>query len=283
MDRYLKSTAAVLPLTWTVNGTPTDPTPTTTTVVVTREDGTALTSGTATRTGVGTFTFTLTSAQTADLDVLTVEWTSSLGTVTTYAEIVGGFLFSVAQARALSPLDNTTTYPTADILTARTLAEAALEDACGVPFVPRYFREWFDGNGSTDLLLGPRPLAITSATVGATTSAGGTALTADELTDLRFYRDGRVYHSGKWTTGRGNVEIKGSHGYTIAPPRVGRAALLLAKRWLVETPISDRATSLTNDAGTVEYLATTGVREMVFDIPEANAVVQEYGVSTGIA
>ena len=50
-------------------------------------------------------------------------------------------LFTVAQARAMSPLADTVKYSTQKIIDARTLVETALEDACGVAFVPRYRRE----------------------------------------------------------------------------------------------------------------------------------------------
>lgn len=265
-----------------MNGTATDPAPTTTTVVVTREDGTALTSGAATRTSVGTYTFSLSAAQTASLDVLTVAWTSSLGTLTTQAEIAGGFLTSLSELRADSTLANTTNYPTADLITYRTLAETALEDATGVAFVPRYFRGKTDGTGTTDVLTPDdivRPLSITAAVIGATSQLAGTTLTADELSDLELYRDGRVYYSAGWPEGRRNVALTGTHGYASPPPRVGLAVQKLVKRWLIDTPLGDRVTSASNEGGAV----TIAMKEQCFDIPECVTVVSLYGVKEGIA
>lgn len=284
MERYLVKTTPTTSVTYYEDGAVVDPG--TVTLTVTREDGTVLGSALPTSgTGAAARTFNLTAATyTTVLDVLKLDWLSaSKGTITTYAEIVGGFLFTLAEARKLNPLQNTTTYPTADLIVARVLAETALEEACGVAFVPRYFRDRFDGSGTTDLLLPPRPLTITSVTIGATSASAGTALTASELQDLRLYPDGRLYNPLGWTLGRQNVEVKGTHGYKTLPPRVGRFALRLAKHWLVETPISERATSLTNDAGTVEYLAVAGMREMIFDLPEGNLIVQRYGVDHGMA
>lgn len=249
------------------------------TVKIEREDGTTLVAaGTATSgTGAAARTYALTTTHTATLDRLTLTWTSATkGVLVTYVEVVGGFLFSVADARALKPLDNTTTYPLANVLVARTLAETALEDACSVAFVPRYGRDKFDGSGGVDILLPPRITAVTSASVD------GTGLTAAELADLELYRDGRLYHSSKWTEGRRNVEVKFTHGYPYPPPRVGRACLLLAKHFLVDSPISDRTTLLTNDDGTQQTFITAGVRQAVFSIPEANAVVQEYGLGPAV-
>lgn len=247
-------------------------------VTVTRENGTALTNGNATGVGAAARTFALTTTHTASLDILTVTWVSSTyGTLTTQVEIVGGFLFSIAQARAVKPLNNTDTYTAAAITEARTLAEMALEDACGVAFVPRYARRSFDGSGSGDLLLPPLARTVT---VG---SIDGTALTSSELADLEIYDSGVLYNPLGWTAGRRNVSLTYTHGYPSPPPRVGRACLLLAKRFLVDSPIHDRATSVTTDDGTTSFFVTAGVRDAVFDVPEANAVVEEYGMRFGVA
>lgn len=257
-------------------------------VRIVREDGTELVAPTAPVADAdGLFTYTLTPAETGALDVLSVEWTATVDTyeqtATTYVEVVGGFLFSVTDARALSPLNNTTTYTTARLIEYRTIAEMALEDACGVSFVPRYFRERVDGSGTVDVLLSkPRPLSVSSVVVGGTTSSVGTAFTANQLTDLRLYPTGKLYHSSGWTEGRGNVLVKGTAGYPHPPPRVGRAALLLAKRFLVDSPISDRAISTTNDDGQVSFFVTAGVRDAVFDVPECNSVISSYGMGGAV-
>lgn len=249
-------------------------------VTVTRENGTVLVAGTATSAGAtGGYEFPLTATHTAQLDVLTLTWEAAIDsaaqTVTTVVEVRGALLFSIADARRVKPLDNTTTYPAARIAEARTLAETALEEACHVAFAPTYFRLRLDGNGRTDLLLPiVRPLTVTAATVD------GASLTA---ADLELYDDGRVYYEGGWSAGRRNVVITGTHGYPFPPPRVGRAALLLAKRVLVDSPVSDRATSMTTEDGTTQFLVTAGVRQAVFDVPECNAVVIDYGLRDAFA
>lgn len=285
MERYLKATAATTSVTFQEDGVTVDPG--TVTLTLTREDGTVIASAQATSgTGAAARTFNLTAAtHLASLDVLRLDWYSATkGTLTTYAEVVGGFLFSVAELRALLP--NTDTYPTADLITGRTLAEQALEDACGVPFVPRYFRVKVDGSGHEDLLLPPRPLSITSVTTGATSSSDGTALTAAELEDLRLYDDGRLYHSAGWIAGRGNVEIKGTHGYPRPPARVSRAALKLAERFLRDTPLSEMMTSYSGPDGTTQHMGSEGTRQRIalkiFDVPEAETVLNLYGLNHGI-
>ena len=275
-QRVLVNTPTTLTVVFEVDGVATDPSPATATVTITRADGTPLlTDEPATRTAVGTFDVSLTAAQNDRVDALTVAWTSSLGTLTTFVEIVGGFLFTIAEARMTKPLDDVATHPSQRIIDARTLAETALEEACSVAFVPRYFTERLDGKRDTDLLLSTvRPLTITACTVDGVTVAPS---------ELELYADGRVYRQAGWGTLRRGVTITGTHGYASPPPRVSRAAILLAKRFLIDSPVSDRATSLTTEDGTTQFLVTAGVRQAVFDIPECNAVVELYGLRDAYA
>ncbi len=113
------------------------------------------------------------------------------------------------------------------------------------------------------------------------TGVGGVAVDSSVVSWTQS--DGRVYREGGWTAGRRNVVITGTRGYPYPPPRVGRAALLLAKRFLVDSPHSDRATSITTEDGTTQFLVTAGVRQAVTDVPEANAVIEEYGLRGAFA
>lgn len=283
MIRLLRSTGTDITETFYMNGDATDCDSDLVAVTVTRENGTILAAGAGVPTGNdGEYRFALTATDTAALDFLTVTWAGAIDgdaqTITSYVEVCGAFLTSLAELRKTTPLNDAVTYTVADLIDGRTLAEAALEDACGVAFAPRYFRTKVDGTGTCDVLLPPRPLTITSVVVGANSSSAGTTLTADELSDLEVYEDGRVYNPLGWTEGRRNVEIKGTHGYAQVPPRVGLAVRKLAKRYLVDSAVSDRATSMTNDAGQFTYLLTAGVKDQVFDVPECLAVVNQYGV-----
>lgn len=280
VQRIVAGRSATLTHTFYVNGVPADPSPDSATVTITRENGTAIVTDSPTaEAGTGIVTYTLTPAQTALIDVLAVRWkatfSAQLQQFDDVLEVRGDSLFTVADARNIKPLDDTTTYPTSTIVAARVLAEMALEDECEIPFAPTYFNAILDGNGQTDLMLPlARPLTVTAATIG------GTALTPS---DLGLYPDGRVYYSARWLFGRRNVEITGTYGYATPPARVSRACLLLAKRFLVDSPISDRATSLITEDGATQFLVTAGVRQAVFDIPECNAVVARYGLRDAYA
>lgn len=275
MQRIVQSLSATLTHTFYVGGVATDPSPATATVAIAREDGTSLVaSAAATRTATGVFEYTLTPAQTAQLDVLTVSWTATFGgqnqTFRDVVEITGGAYFPIAAARRVKPLDNTTTYPNDRIIEARVLAETALEEACMVAFTPRYFRATLHGGGGRTLLLPvTRPLSVTSATID------GTAVT---VADVKLDPAGVLYLEAGWGRGMHNIVVKGTYGYGVTPPRVSRAAVMLAKRYLVDSPLPDRATSLTNEDGTTQLLVTAGVRSAIFDVPEANAIVEEYGM-----
>lgn len=190
--------------------------------------------------------------------------------------------FTVAEARALAPLQDMGKYPDADIDAMRVAVEEALEHACGVAFVPRVttpITEILDGDGTDEIVLKDwaRPITISAATVSTI------ALTSDQLAALVLSADGTIYSPALWTRGRRNVSITYTHGWPAVPGRVKRAAIRGTKRFLVDTPVNDRAISIVNsEDGTVQRLVTAGVGAAIFDIPELNAIVNEYGVRFGV-
>lgn len=182
--------------------------------------------------------------------------------------------FTTAEARAYPPLEDTSAYPDAAIDAARQLAEQALEDACGVAFVTRSATTTVSGDGRSSLMLKPRASAITAVTVDSGVYSAG------DLAGLVVSPTGEVYNPLGWTSGHGNVVVTYNHGYTAPPLRVKRAAILLARRWLVESPLDERTTRVqVAEGGTIDFL-TASVD--AFDIPEVNAVVREYGYAVGV-
>jgi hypothetical protein len=280
MQRIVQGLSATLSHTFYVDGVATDPSPATATVTITRDDGTAVvTAQAATRTAAGVFTYTLTPTHTALLDILTVGWTATFGgqpqTFTDVVEVAGGVLFTIAQARALKPLQSTTDFPTAAIVEARTMIETALEDACGVAFVPRYAKGTFNGTGRSTMLLPPRVRAIRSTTVD------GVAVSAPYLATMRMLSTGELYYPSFWTSGFANYELAYEWGYDFPPPRVSQAALTWAKAWLVKGPVDERWTSMTSEDGTYA-LSTPGMRGANSGLPEVDQTIHEYSVRAGI-
>jgi hypothetical protein len=281
MQRIVQGLSATLSHTFYVDGIATDPSPDAASVTITRDDGIELvTAGVAVNAGVGVASYTLTPLHTVELDVLTVAWTATVGgqsqVFTDIVEVVGGNLFTIAQARALSPLNDTTKYPTAAIVDARTMVESSLEDACGVAFVPRYDRRVFSGWGTSTLLLPPRTRRIRSVSVA------GVPLGAPAVSTMLLMPTGELYYPSAFGRGVANLEIAFEHGYDYPPPRVSQAALLWCKNFLVKGPVDDRMTSIVSEDGTFA-LSTPGMRGAMVGIPEVDAVIQQYSMHVGVA
>lgn len=266
MDRVLINTSAPIQTTFAVDGVPTDATGSVL-VTVTRGDGTVVTNAaTATKppTTIGIYTFTLTpTPHTGLLDTLNAAWTATIGgvvqTVTTTVEVVGGFVFSLAQG--LKAMSGSTA---ADVAAARTYAETELESALGFALVPRFALETksVPGHDSSygcstrrDPALRLRPFvrSIRSVTIA------GTALTAPELAALTF--DAGFVRGYSWPTGYSNIIVGYEHGLATPPPGATRAALALAIDYLGGTTnsgIDPRAESIITVDGTVRLRAAAG-------------------------
>lgn len=180
--------------------------------------------------------------------------------------------FTVAEARALKPLNNVTLYPDAAITAARDVAQTALEEACAVAFTPSAFTDTVVSPGTTKLLLRPRLRSVDWVE-----TLDGTPI---DPTWAYTTVEGIAYMATGWPAGP--LVVSGEHGYDAPPPRVARAALLLTKRFLVDSPISDRATSHQSPDGATEFYVTAGRGGAFFDVPEANAVVELYGIRSGL-
>lgn len=277
-DRILLNQPGDISATWELDGAVVDPG--TVTVTITRDsDGSTVVSGAATSgTGAVARTYTLTPAQTAQLDLLKAVWTSGNdgSTVTTYAEVVGGYLFSIAQARLMSPLQDTATYPTEQLLLYRVMAETALEDICGVSFVPRYTREQAH-IASYGILETSRRLVRTVRQITTWQSVNGVGqqVPLPTLAGYQVVATDQVFMPVLWSWWSMPIYIAYEHGYNEPPPRVGRAALLLARRWIVESPWDERLTGFRSREGG-EMTILTASHTNAFDLPEVEAIAELY-------
>jgi hypothetical protein len=230
----------------------------------------------------GGYAYTLAPANIPEADLLTAVWKATIESqadqlFTTEIEVVGGQLCSLEAITAA--LGSGTSADNAKLREARAYAERVLEDACGVAFRPRYAREVRDGDGSTSLMLyRRRPLQLISVSVG------GTALTSSELADVELSSSGLLYRAGAWASGFENLDFAYIHGYRSPPEPVSRAAVKLARSFIVKSPsnFDERATSVTTDEAHYS-LVTPGVRGAHTSIPEVNRVIEEYGQPLGIA
>jgi hypothetical protein len=275
LERVLQNTNLTVSQPFHEDGVAVDPG--TVTVTVTRWDGTELAADAATAgTGTDARTYNLTPAtHTALLDRLRIDWESpSKGVQTSYVEVVGGFLFSISEFRALgTAYANTTNYPAETVADMRTTVEQALEDACNRAFVPRYELETVNGEyGRLVRTRWPKVRTVRSVTVD---DVAGT------VADYVALREGMLYASGYWTVGYGNITVGYEHGDSSPPMRIKRAALILAKRWITPGAADDRAINVSNETGTYA-LFQAGVRGHQFDVPEVQAAVDQYSLAVGV-
>lgn len=288
MDRVVRGTAPTLYNTFYIDGVPTDPAPDSATVEVVRADGTTLIPTTAaSEAGTGRFSLTLTTTETADLDRVEVRWTADFGgvpqTVTTEVEIAGGVLFTIPEARRDQTLSDAAKFPADRIVEARTAAERALEDACGVALLPRYeYETVLDAGG--DYL----PVKWAKVRTVRSLSSGGSSLSTPDLVV-----GGSIY----WGQGSddsyppNNVTIGYEHGLDRPPGETSRVAVRLARHYLVDAPIDDRAIRIDADNGSW-LMATPGMRSKSggsrailreFGIPEVDAFVEAHGYASSWA
>lgn len=234
--------------------------------------------------GSGLYEITVSPTVTEPLDQFEVTWNATVGgagvTLVTHFETVGGFLFTIAELRSFdTALANETKYPTDAVVAARTEAEERLEQLCGVAFVPRGRRETLDGTGPGALMLGSlMPIRVVSASID------GIALTSAQLSDLRIYDHGQVFRdSGElWTRGFRNVSIYYEHGFKTPPESIRRAAMMLARKILVPSPLPVEGVLSYTTAEGVFRVSVPG-RDGPTGIPEVDAIIAQFGgkVSVG--
>lgn len=280
LERIQQLTPGTLQQQWYEDGVAVDPG--TVTIGITRADGTVLVAAGTGTSGAGTNprTYSLTTTHTALLDRLTVTWTSTgKGTLTSYLEVAGGFVFSLSELVAQKP--GNLTWSTAQMVAMRTTVETAIEQHYGTALVPRYRLETVNAGDGTLQLKAPIQ-AIRSITVD------GTAYTAGQLAAVTFSPgNGFVYLNGWYGCTRwrpGNVTIGYEYGEPHPDPRVRQAAVRLARQWLVNGPIDDRALGAASPDGGFSFgLATPGRNGSVFGMPELDSIVMSSPYRIGVA
>lgn len=227
----------------------------------------------------------LTASETATPQRIKAVWSCSLSeaddvamTFTTYHEIVGDLLFTIAEARAFdeATLADAEKYPLDDILAARDVIWEAFEDICGARFGTAATRDILDGNGLSTLWLPTQQAQSVTAAATRSTSTW-TALTSDELADLFVSPNGRLVREtlGSWPTGSRNIRVDYQHGHARVPREIRRAALVVLRDQLPGTNLTNRALSQTNEFGTFR-IAAPGERGAWFGIPLVDEALRRY-------
>jgi hypothetical protein len=288
--------------TWYVDGTATDVGAVT--IGITDGNGdTVITAGTATTNNSnGTYTYSL--ADQANPDQLTLTWTR----VTTGAdlvdrvELVGGWLFTEAQARsfaakadttsALIPLASSTEYTDAMIADERARIGDNLEYWTGRSWIPRYARVEVPGSGTgyqslrtgrcrtADGYALNRPARLNDIAELLSVTVNGTAVdVADvEIDQLRSWlvRPAGIFASSA-TADPFNVVVEYVYGMPYQVDDVDRIALKLLVDRLVPSAFPDRALRWDGaDGSSLSLVQAGGPLRNVSRLPEVNQWVTDH-------
>jgi hypothetical protein len=278
--RVIRTAAATLTRSLFVDETPTDATGSVL-VAVTRLDGTVVTSGTATHPGpTGVYTFILPGQ--ALVDHLDVTWTATLGgatvALTDRVEIVGGFMFGLAEARASdSSLSDPARYPTATLADKRIEVEQECERLTGQAWVPRFARAVLGGTGCDTLVL-PHQAVRTVRSVKTRTLPTEAYTAVSTLANFVPSPGGILtrYDGGLFPAGYQSVVVEYEHGADVPPEDLKEAAMmrLRSRLNLSRSGVPDRVNSYTTPDGSTYRVSMPG-RDYT-GIPEVDAVYQRY-------
>lgn len=180
--------------------------------------------------------------------------------------------FTVSELRSFKPeLSDAAQYPDAAITAAGALVEAMIERVAHRSFEPRSKTVTVNGEGEVCLFV--PDLDVTAITAVTVTGQGeSTEFGAPELADLAV-EVGVVTRRflGTFARGTQNVTVEYVHGEAVVPAPIKRAAMIETAARLIRSDISDRATSITDDTGTV----TLGGSWPFFS-PESKALVDDW-------
>lgn len=286
LTRVAKSWPATLGHTFELDETPVDAAGAVS-VVVTDANGTVVSSGMATHTGTGQYTYALPGQ--AALMALNASWAGSFGgsTVTEVdlVEIVGGFYFSLPDARnSAKSLGNAVKFTAQDLADTRAEVEVECEQIAQRAFVPRYRRLLLDGTGTSELLLPDIDIrTVRAARVAPRADGTFVALTTAELAALAAGDEGTLRRTDglTWTEGRRNVIVEYEYGLDAPPPELKTMTLtrLRTRINVGNTGIPDRAISFSTVEGGTYRLSMPG--QYSTGIPDVDAVYQRYGRGGG--
>lgn len=256
-------------------------------------------SGTAvTDNGDGTYAYTL-AAQT-NPDLLTVTWTEAGGTeLVTRLEVVGGLLFTEAQARsfqakadastAVTPLKNTSEYTDQMVADERERILNDLENWTNRGWIPRYARVELTGRGGYELDLADgqcrtsdghvlhRPGRLKDISQILSVTADDTSIATSNFV-VRGRKLRRTDNTFPIATIADpfNVVVEYVYGLPYPADGVDRIAMKLLVDRLVPSAFPDRATSVDTEFGTTRFVQPGGPMKNVSRVPEVNDWVNRH-------
>lgn len=251
-------------------------------VAVKRLDGTTVTTGPATVGTVGDGIYTFDLPESATLDTYTVDWVGAFGgasvTVRDYVEIVGGFLFGLAEARSMRPALDPTKYPLSVLAEKRIEVEQIAERIAGVAFVPRFERVRLSGRGTNQLVMPRIALRALRAV-----RVDGTDWAAPDVAAVAVSSSGVLTRTSgaAWPAGWDNIILEIEHGLDMAPEEIRTAGKvhLRSRLTMGDTSVPYRAISFTSGDGGV-YRLSTPSRDRT-GIPDVDAAYTGQQIDAG--
>jgi hypothetical protein len=185
-------------------------------------------------------------------------------------ELVGGFLFTIPEARGSDvDLADTERFPTGSVKHYREVVEDEFERITGRSFVPRVARVEVEADDSPSLFLGYFDATTVKAIDGPSGAVDVAGWTVDRLGFLRSpygLIDGDRY------------TVTFQYGFAQVPEDVKRAGLLRLRSLLTaeRSGIPDRATAFVAHEGGNFTLATPGRAGYETGIPDVDATLKRY-------
>lgn len=206
------------------------------------------------------------------------EWNTVAGSLNDQVEIVGSYLFSIAQLRAFgdAALDDAR-YSDALLIAKRTDVTEFFEHVCSTSFITRYGRTEVDAR--TQTYDGRHQLWLAHKRVQRLIAVrvNGTALTEDELSDVALTDFGSVERRRSWGKRGDRIVVEYAYGHRHPPSKIVEAAMRAARLSVNEADLSSRMITRTDDVGTTRY-AQPG-RDYPTGIPSVDAVLERYDES----
>ena len=270
--QILMGTTATLEARFYADGVLADDDPVT--ITLTKADGTAiLTDVATTKASTGVYQKIIDAQDTPNL--LTATWTGATQQATTYAEVVGGLLFTLAAMRDVKvagtkPFQSTSDYPNQLLLDRRAEVTDDFEARTGWSFVPRFTRERHSGDGSNTLIVRQyKPGALLSVTIDGQ---------AQDPADFDLTDDGTLTRqAGAFPTTRpGNVWVEYVRGWDRPPAAVSSAAMARTAMLLLPSQTGSTVSTWTTPDGTTyqrdlagQQLSQHGIRH--YGVPAIDA------------
>jgi hypothetical protein len=246
-------------------------------VTVTLRDGMGESVATSPATDAGNGVWTVTfPAQ--PLGPYTVEWDGGDYMETDYAEVVGGFLFSVTQARNSDDyLKDASAFPADEIIAYREVVEGEFQDIAARSFTTRvmYANYVSDGTGDFAALI-PDAQAVEAVWIDGEPVddvSGWSVSTLGIVSAPDIVREGV------------RVRARIRYGFITPPPKVAQAGMIRLRNLMAaeNSGIPDRATTWQPEEGGTFRLATPGLSGFETGIPEVDATLKRYTLDSVLA